>query len=225
MKKLKVGRPSTGAAGLVVGCVALIVALSGSAVGLPGINRVDSGDIKNNSVKGKDVAEPTLGTVPDANELGGQPASNFATAAQLAALAPDDQILSLAGAMDVGDPPLTLDVWGPFTFIGTCGQNMGVERGAIDIATSQDNTFLNAQAQDDADFDVADSPNILAEHVGNVSNSSANPPDIDFWDAGGGFTFISTSDGAPDDGIGIGIALNTAGAECRFSGGAFGPDL
>lgn len=39
-----------------VAFVALLAALSGTAVALPGKNTVDSGDIKNRQVKGKDVA-------------------------------------------------------------------------------------------------------------------------------------------------------------------------
>src|SRR5262245_65953064 len=102
MRKLVAPRPSPA---LVVAFAALIVALSGTAIGLPGKNTVDSGDIKNNAVKGKDVNEGTLGVVPSAtnatNEstLGGQDASSFAQAAQIAALDDDDQILSLAGRM------------------------------------------------------------------------------------------------------------------------------
>jgi hypothetical protein len=61
---------------LVVAVVALVAALAGSAVALPGRNKVDRNDIqksavggkqvKNDSVTGTDVAESTLGTVPSA---------------------------------------------------------------------------------------------------------------------------------------------------------------
>jgi hypothetical protein len=52
MRKLINTRPS---AGLIVGCVALVVALGGTAVGLPGKGSVDSGDIKQNAVKSKHI--------------------------------------------------------------------------------------------------------------------------------------------------------------------------
>jgi len=52
MGKMLKRRPS-GATG--VAFLALVAALSGTAVALPGTNTVDSGDIKNNSVRSKDL--------------------------------------------------------------------------------------------------------------------------------------------------------------------------
>ena len=45
---------------LVLSVVALFAALSGAAIALPGKNTVDSGDVKKNSLKGKDIKESTL---------------------------------------------------------------------------------------------------------------------------------------------------------------------
>ena len=42
---------------MVVGFIALVAALSGTAVALPGVNLIDSGDIKNGQVKRKDIAK------------------------------------------------------------------------------------------------------------------------------------------------------------------------
>jgi len=42
---------------MVVGFIALIAALSGTAVALPGVNLIDSGDIKNGQVKRKDIGK------------------------------------------------------------------------------------------------------------------------------------------------------------------------
>src|SRR4051794_9321112 len=47
-------RPSPAMA---IAFIALLAALSGTAVALPGKNSVDSGDIKNGQVKGKDIAK------------------------------------------------------------------------------------------------------------------------------------------------------------------------
>ena len=47
MKRITGRRPSPAT---IVAFLAVVVALSGSAVGLPGKNRVDSGDIRNNTV-------------------------------------------------------------------------------------------------------------------------------------------------------------------------------
>ena len=52
MRDFLARRPSPAMA---VAFVALLAALSGTAIALPGTNRVDSGDIKNNSVRSKDI--------------------------------------------------------------------------------------------------------------------------------------------------------------------------
>lgn len=52
--------PVSGRAGLVVGMVALVAALGGSAIALPGTNTVDSGDIKNGEVSVKDLKMATV---------------------------------------------------------------------------------------------------------------------------------------------------------------------
>jgi hypothetical protein len=53
------GRPSPA---MVVAFVALLAALSGTAVALPGTNTVDSGDIKQGAVKTKDIANGAVTT-------------------------------------------------------------------------------------------------------------------------------------------------------------------
>ena len=57
MRRFIASRPSPAMA---VAFVALLAALSGSAIALPGTNSVDSGDIKNNSIKSKDVRNNNL---------------------------------------------------------------------------------------------------------------------------------------------------------------------
>jgi hypothetical protein len=52
MDRIRGRRPSPA---LVISMISLLVALSGTAIGLPGRNKVDSGDIKNNGVKSKDL--------------------------------------------------------------------------------------------------------------------------------------------------------------------------
>jgi hypothetical protein len=70
---MRIRKPSPA---LVVNLIALLVALSGVAVALPGKNTVDSGDVKknslkssdykNNKMKGADILESSLGQVPSA---------------------------------------------------------------------------------------------------------------------------------------------------------------
>jgi hypothetical protein len=108
MRKLLANRPSPAMA---VAFVALLAALSGTAIALPGKNSVDSGDIKNNTIRGKDIRngsvagkdvkngsvksadvgdnsltgvdvnEGTLGTVPNANHANSADSAGFATSA------------------------------------------------------------------------------------------------------------------------------------------------
>ncbi len=103
---------------MVVAFVALLAALSGTAIALPGTNTVDSGDIKNNNVRskdirnnnvrgtdirtgavasgdvaddsltGNDIAEASLGKVPSAANADN--AANAATAANALALGGTD---------------------------------------------------------------------------------------------------------------------------------------
>jgi hypothetical protein len=60
-----------------VGLIALVAALAGTAIALPGKNSVDSGDIKKNAVRGKDAKESTFGTVPNAETVAGTQVSSF----------------------------------------------------------------------------------------------------------------------------------------------------
>lgn len=57
MKQMFTKRPS---ASMGVAFMALVAALGGTAVALPGTNRVDSGDIKNNSVRSADIKNGTI---------------------------------------------------------------------------------------------------------------------------------------------------------------------
>jgi hypothetical protein len=57
MKQIRGRRPSPA---LVISVISLAVALSGTAVGLPGKNKVDSGDVKNNNLQSKDVKDNNL---------------------------------------------------------------------------------------------------------------------------------------------------------------------
>ncbi len=76
MNRNRDGRHSLGGAALAVSVLALAVALTGVATGLPGKNKIDKNDLKSNIVKSKhvgpdalggdDIAEASLGEVPTA---------------------------------------------------------------------------------------------------------------------------------------------------------------
>jgi hypothetical protein len=74
MRRFFVRRPTPAMA---VAFVALLAALSGTAVALPGINTVDSGDIKNGQVKGKDIGRSAVtGKKVKNGSLGGADVKN-----------------------------------------------------------------------------------------------------------------------------------------------------
>lgn len=83
--------------GVVLALVALVAALAGTAVALPGKNTVSSRDIKANAVKAQDIAanavrgsevrEDTLGTVPSARRAHAAAQADRATRADAAASA------------------------------------------------------------------------------------------------------------------------------------------
>jgi hypothetical protein len=54
MRRFFTRRPSPA---MVMGFIAMVAALSGTAVALPGVNLIDSGDIKNGQVKRKDIGK------------------------------------------------------------------------------------------------------------------------------------------------------------------------
>ena len=61
--RLSNGRPS---AGTLIGIVALVFAMTGAAIALPGRNSVDSGDIKKNAVRSADIKNGQV-KAPDVN--------------------------------------------------------------------------------------------------------------------------------------------------------------
>jgi hypothetical protein len=68
MQMLRKLRKHAGIAALTVAVMALFVALTGIAGALPGKNTVNSGDVKENSLKGADIDESTL-TLPSSTSL------------------------------------------------------------------------------------------------------------------------------------------------------------
>jgi hypothetical protein len=140
MLSKSVRRPSPA---LIVAVVALVAALAGSALALPGKNTVQSNDIKknavkskqlkNNGVKGTDVDEASLGQVPSAASAN---ALSF-----LKHVTP----FSLGN----GETRVVL-THGPFTLTATCAINSGGQDIArLLISTSVDNATFDAWDETD----------------------------------------------------------------------------
>ena len=200
-----VRRPSPA---LIVAIVALVAALAGTAVALPGKNTVKSNDIaknavrssdvKNDSLKGKDINESKLGKVPSA-----------ATADVAASLAGHTRISQFVGAGEHN-----LATFGPFTLVGSCViDDTGVDTATLLITTSADNSAYSGDNDGDADFDVADSPlEVDSVSIGTTGDPVTNTPEDSFVAiAPDGATFTSGDYFA---------AINVGGqaGQCYFGG-------
>jgi hypothetical protein len=168
-------RPSPAIA---VAFVALLAALSGTAVALPGKNTVDSGDIKknavrssdvrngavksadlrNNSVRSVDVRNNTL-TGADINEskLGQVPSAGSANSANSANTANSANRASSAGAVD-GRTPFVLRLSagqsqtiaqnGAISLVADCSTDGVDDQARILAATSADGAILQSDPND-----------------------------------------------------------------------------
>ena len=145
-----------------VACIALVVALAGTATALPGKGKIDKNDlgknvvraknlkknavttrkIKRDAVTGGKVSEASLGQVPSA-----------ADAAALAGVAAVKINLSLAD-----DGSQTLVEHGPFKLTATCQINQtGADEITLQISTTQGNAALSAYDRE-SDFDPEEGP-------------------------------------------------------------------
>ena len=170
MSKLSksVRRPSPA---MIVAIIALVGALAGSAVALPGKNTVQSNDIKknavkskhlkNNGVKGIDIDESSLGTVPSAtnavNARNAENARNAVNAVNAVNLVSHARI-----AQFLGEGTHTLGTIGPFELIGDCTvEGGGNDTAVLQIETSTNDSALVSDTSTDLDFDTADNPQDL----------------------------------------------------------------
>jgi hypothetical protein len=197
-----VRRPSPA---LIVAIVALVAALAGSAIALPGKNSVKSNDIaknaikskhvKNNKLTGNDINESTLGTVPSAT-----------TATSAGSVAGRTRI-----AQFVGEGSHDLATFGPFTLVGECVSGGGLG-ATLQIETSTNDSSLTSEVTEETDFDIADNPvDLLFDLAG------ADTPDLDSNDAG---LLAIGADGTTVTSGDYFVAANVAGhiGECYFGG-------
>ena len=148
---------------LIVAIIALIAALAGGAVALPGKNKVDKNDIKRNAVKGKqvkdnaltgaDVDESTLGQVPSAARAG--------TAAALDGLT---RIPPTSIADNAGETPLA--TVGAFTIALACIDGPTATTAQLRIRSSVEDSAWNSGDDTDTNLDPGNF-GTLADHADN----------------------------------------------------------
>jgi hypothetical protein len=154
---------------LIVALIALVAALAGSAVALPGKNKVDKNDIKKNAIQGKqvkndtltgdDVDESTLGQVPSAAT-----ASSAANAENAGALNGLTRIPPTTIAE--GAPEATLATVGAFTIGLACNSAATSATGELRIRTSVADSGWESGADDDFNLDPGGF-GTLASHADN----------------------------------------------------------
>ena len=156
--------------------VALVAALSGSAIALPGKASVDSGDVKNNSIRtkdlrnndirskdvrnntltGNDVNESKLGKVPSAgnadNAANAASAANAANAAAVGGF----RIARVDAFTLTNEQAKEIFKEGPFTFTARCRINFDPDGGGGPLLPRDVAEILIATTLDNAAFDGFD---------------------------------------------------------------------
>ena len=162
---------------IIVAIVALVAALGGSALALPGKNTVQSNDIKknavkskhlkNNGVKGVDIDESSLGVVPSAALA--ENARNAVNAVNAVNLVSHARV-----AQFVGEGTHDLATIGAFKLVGECTvDGGGTDEALLQIETSANDSALVSDTDSDLDFDTADNPQEL-----NAASAASGDPDL-----------------------------------------------
>jgi len=154
---------------LIVAVIALIAALAGGAVALPGNNKVDKNDIKRNAVKGKqvkdnalkgaDVDESTLGRVPSAASAATTERAASAAALDGLTRIPPTSIVDNAGET-------TLATVGAFTITLACIDGPTTTTAQLRIRSSVEDSAWYSGSDSDTNLDPGGF-GTLADHIDN----------------------------------------------------------
>lgn len=138
MRKLLASRPSPAMA---VAFIALLAALSGTAIALPGTNSVDSGDIKNNTVRSKDIRNNNVksGDVRNGTLTGTDVRDNSLTGADI-----NESTLGQVPSANTANSASTANSANTAGFANNAGavNGTGVRRLAVDINAGSSATVL-----------------------------------------------------------------------------------
>ena len=156
-------------------------------------------NIKSNTITGSQINEAALGSVPNADKVGGIAASDLVT---------NKKVITWNVPMNRGDAPKTLATFGPFTVTGRCEVNGANTDAYADITTSTDHTY----AYGDSDFNVGETENWFSYTNFTPTERSFTTAEPYFLDPSTGFSIL---DG---DGQQAGVWVGFPGADCRFVG-------
>jgi hypothetical protein len=181
---------------LAVAFIALLAALSGTAVALPGTNSVDSGDIKNKQVKGKDLANNAVtGKKVKNSSLGGGDVKNDA-------LTGDDVNESTLGQVPTANSANTANTADTATSATNAGKVDGFDAaelgGRVAQAHLSSDNFITAGSNRDllsVDVTAPKAGFLVASFSGGgLSNSAAACPCVlqgRLKLDGGGYNFVT----------------------------------
>ncbi len=221
-------RPS---AAMVVAIVALVVAMTGSAVAGPLKTLIAGSSIKKHSIAGNRLVNHTLtgqqinlkklGTVPSAKQAASaKTATNAATAANALELGgqpaagylPASKVLRWDFAMNKGDAAHTF-TYGPLTFVATCKADGGNTDGELAVTTTESGTYVSREPDAEPGagtiLNAGGTPYNVAEQDTSMTDDG-NSAEFEAFDPNGEVAIFSTAQT-------IGVAIN-APAGCRFFG-------
>lgn len=209
-------RPS---AALLVAILALVVAMTGSAIAGPLKTVIDGSSIKKDSIPGDRLVDHTLtgqqidlgklGTVPSAAnalKLGGHPAGSYL---------PASKILRWSFKMNKGNPAHKF-TYGPLTFIASCAPDGSKTNATLEVKTAEAGTYVSWDTQDEpgspnsAIINPTSAPYLVTEQDSALT-PDGNSGSFEAFDPAGKVAIFSTAQT-------YGVAINTPGADCRFFG-------
>jgi len=225
-------RPS---AAMVVAIVALVVAMTGSAVAGPLKKLIAGSSIKKHSIAGNRLVNHTLtGQQINLKKLGTVPAAKQAASAKTATTAADattaSNALDLGGqpaasylpaskllrwnfTMNKGDAAHTF-TYGPLTFAATCKADGADTDGELAVSTTESGTYVSREPDAEPGtgtiLTAGGTPYDVTEQDTSMADDG-NSAEFEAFDPNGEVAIFSTAQT-------IGVAINTPGADCRFFG-------
>jgi hypothetical protein len=213
---------------LIVGTIALVVALGGNAfageIATIAKTVINGGSIKKHSITGSKLAKNTLtGTQINEAKLGTVPhaklADNAGNAAKLGGAAPGSyfpasKMFRWNFAMNKGITLHTFGPFGPLTFTATCLAD-GVKTAAkLTVSTSETGTFVSSDTHSLPSsggmiINPGDTYTVVQQDSATANDGNSAP--LTAFDPQGTLAVFTTAET-------IGLAINTPGADCRFFG-------
>ena len=214
---------------MVVAIIALVVAMTGSAVAGPLKTLISGSSIKKNSIPGNRLVNHTvtgkqinlkkLGIVPKATSAGS--ATTAATASNAlelggqsaASYLPASKVLRFNFTMNKGDPAHNV-AFGPLTFVATCKADSSNTDAELAVMTSEPGTYVSREP--DAEPGVGTLLNSITSTYNVTEQDTSMPEDgnsaeFEAFDPNKTIAIFSTAQT-------LGLAINTPGADCRFFG-------